>query len=88
MPVTDPRFLAVTILGGAVLGWALGREPGDRVPVLWATGLAAGLGILAWMWWAVAADPPAGLPAAAASLSLGGAVAFGTAALTGRRPAA
>jgi hypothetical protein len=86
MPVTDPRFLLVTLFGGIVLGWALGRPAGDRVPVLWATGLAALLGLLAWTWWVVVADPPVYLPAAAMSLSLGGPAAFATAFLTGRRP--
>jgi hypothetical protein len=86
MPVTDPRFLVVTLLGGLVLGWGLGRASGDRVPVLWATGLAGVIGLLGWIWWAVATDPPAYLPEAVVSLSLGGPAALATALFTGRRP--
>lgn len=86
MPVDSALFIAVSLVFGAGMGYALGRRASDRGPALWATGVATALGAGCWVAWMVIDQPGEMLGSAAVALTLGCGAAVLVTLLTGRRP--
>ena len=83
MSTVGPPFFVVAVLFGALMGFVLGRNAEDRAPTLASCGLCLAVGAVAWL----LADSGTAPEVAGASMTVGGAVALATAAITGRRPA-
>ena len=86
MPVDSALFIAVSLLFGGGLGFALGLRASDRRPALWSTGAATAVGVACWAAWLAIDQPGDMLGSAAVALTLGCGAAFLVTLLVGRRP--
>jgi membrane associated rhomboid family serine protease len=81
MPEIGVPFVVVSILCGAVMGFALGRSPGDRKATLAAALACAVVGGVTWAVASTATSPSV----AGVAMTLGGATATLVLVTTGRR---
>lgn len=86
MPVDSALFIAISIVFGGGMGFALGRRASDRGPALWSTGAATAVGGACWAAWLAIDQPGDMLGSAAVALTIGCGTAFLVALLAGRRP--